>query len=63
MTDIVTRFRIGSDATQVSVISYSGFAVVNFLLKDFTNRSDVLQAVSEVEYFDIPGVCIALQTY
>lgn len=56
VADIVDRFEIGPDATQLAVISYSGFAVINFHLNDFTNRSDVQQAVSEVEYFDIEGL-------
>ena len=53
--NVVQRFSIGSDATQVAVISYSGFATINFQLDNFTNSSDLQQAISEVEYFDIPG--------
>ena len=53
--DIVNRFEIGPNATQVAVVSYSGFARVNFRFNDFTNRADVQQAVTEVEYFDIEG--------
>lgn len=55
VSDIVDRFAIGPDATQVAVISFSGFAVVNFDLNDFTNRSDVQEAVSQVQYYDIAG--------
>lgn len=55
VSDIVNRFDIGPTATQVAVISYSGFAVVNFHLNNFTNRTDVQEAISQVEYFDIEG--------
>lgn len=55
VSNIVLRFEVGPEATQVAVISYSGFAVVNFQLNNFTTQEDVLQAVSEVKYFDIEG--------
>ena len=55
VSDIVDRFSIGSNATQVAVISYSGFARINFRLDNFTTRQAVQQAVDAVEYFDIAG--------
>lgn len=59
VANVVGRFEIGPNATQVAVISYSGFAVVNFQLNNLTNRDSVLQAVSQVQYFDIPGKSLA----
>ena len=55
VSSVVQRFDVGLDATRVAVISFSGFAVINFNLGNFSTQEDVLQAVSEVEYFDIPG--------
>ncbi len=46
---------MGPDATQVSVVSYSGFARVNFQLNSFATREEVQEAVAAVEYFDIAG--------
>ena len=55
VSNVVQRFQIGTDATQVAVISYSGFATINFQLDNFTNSTELQQAVAELEYFDIPG--------
>ena len=55
VSEVVRLFDIGPNGTQIAVITYSGFAVVNFRLNDHTNQTSVLQAVSEVEYFDLPG--------
>ena len=55
VSDIVDRFSIGPGGTQVAVISYSGFAVVNFQLNNFTTRDQIHSAVQQVQYFDIPG--------
>ena len=54
--NIVDRFSVGPEATQVAVISYSGFAVINFLLDNFKTNEDIQTAVDNVQYFNIPGV-------
>ena len=56
VNDTIQKLTIGPSATQVAVISYSGFAVVNFRLDNFTTRERVQQAVSEVKYFNVPGI-------
>ena len=56
VSDIVDRFNIGPDATQVAVVSYSGFARVNFRLNNFTSREELQSAIEAVEYFDIAGM-------
>ena len=56
VANIVDRFSIGPQATQVAVISYSGFAVVNFNLSRHTTRDEILMAVEDVRYFNIPGM-------
>ena len=61
VSDIVDRFSIGPNATQVAVISYSGFAVINFHLNDFPTRAAVQGATSQVEYFDIPGISYRIE--
>ena len=53
VNDTIQKLTIGPSATQVAVISYSGFAVVNFRLDNFTTRERVQQAVSEV---NVPGI-------
>ena len=55
VSNVVERFRVGPDATQVGVVSYSGLARVNFRLNNFTTRVEVQRATAAVEYFDIPG--------
>ena len=53
--DTIVRFSVGPGGTHVAVISYSGFAVINFQLNNFTTRDQIQSAVQQVQYFDIPG--------
>ena len=59
VSEIVDRFSVGPDATQVAVVTYSGFARVDFLFNNFTSREEVQSAIAAVEYFDVQGKWIA----
>lgn len=53
--DVTSVFRIGPQDTQVAAIAFSGFANISFFLNNHTNRSELLEAISDIRFFDIPG--------
>ena len=63
VSEIVDRFSVGPDATQVAVVSYSGFAVVNFPLNNFTRREDLQRDIAAIPYFDIPGIKMGIELH
>ncbi len=55
VNDTVSRFTVGPEGTQVAVVSYSGFAIINFHFNNFTTREEVQTAVDNVQFFDVAG--------
>lgn len=53
--NVTNTFAVGPQDTRVGAIAFSGFANISFRLNSFTNRSQVVQAIREIVYFDIPG--------
>lgn len=50
---VVETFRVGLNDTRIATIAYSGEARISFFLDTFTNRSFVINALEEVEYFNV----------
>ena len=50
LVSIVNDLNIGSNAIRVGVVSYSGLSKVNFLLDEYTTRSDLVDAIQRIPY-------------
>ena len=50
IVNLVSRLTIGSNAIRVGVVSYSGRSKVNFLLDEYTTRSDLVDAIRRIPY-------------
>ena len=51
--EVTNTFTIGPDDTRVANIAYSGFARISFFFNTTRNRSEVVEALSQVQYFNI----------
>lgn len=45
----INAFRIGPNAVQVGVVSFSNDDVVNFYLNDYDNKADLIGAIFNIE--------------
>ena len=50
---VTNTFTVGPDDTRVANIVYSGLVRTSFFFDTFENRSDVTDALSQVEYFSV----------
>lgn len=50
---VTETFNIGPNQTRIANVAYSGVVRTSFLFNTFTNRSSVVNALGEVEYFSI----------
>ena len=54
--NVTNTFAVGAQETRVGAIAFSGFANISFQLNNtFANRSELVQAIRDIVYFDIPG--------
>ena len=54
--NVTNTFAVGAQETRVGAITFSGFATISFQLNNtFANRSELVQAIRDIVYFDIPG--------
>lgn len=50
---VTETFNVGPDETRIASIAYSGFARIPFFFDTFTNRTDVTDALGEIEYMNV----------
>ena len=51
--DVTKTFTIGPSDTRIATIAFSGFAEISFFFDTHQNKSAVINALEEVEYFDV----------
>ena len=51
---ITQQLTIGLDNSLVSVIIFARHAAINFTLTEHTNRTELIDAINEISYFDLP---------
>ena len=49
--NVTNTFAVGAQETRVGAITFSAFANISFQLNSFTNRSEIVQAIRDIEYF------------
>ena len=54
--NVTNTFAVGAQETRVGAITFSAFASISFQLNNtFANRSELVQAIRDIVYFDLPG--------
>ena len=51
---IIQQLAIGVENSLVSVIVFARHAAINFTLTEYTNSADLINAINQISYFDLP---------